>query len=45
MIYGDFSINTPDSGYNSAEHENPILRILMFQGPSRTQIDVGFLGS
>jgi hypothetical protein len=29
-------------GYNSAEQENPILRIFHFQGPLRRQIELGF---
>ena len=29
-------------GYNSAEQENPVLCIFNFQGPSRTQKDLGF---
>ena len=29
-------------GYNSAEQENPVLCIFDFQGPSRTQKDLGF---
>jgi hypothetical protein len=33
---------SPYFGYNSAEHKNTILRILMFHGPSGTQIDLGF---
>jgi hypothetical protein len=32
----------PYFGYNYAEEEKPILCILMFQGPSGTQIDRGF---
>jgi hypothetical protein len=39
-----FSIDSPYFGYNSAEQENHVLRILMFQGPSGTQIDLGFSG-
>jgi hypothetical protein len=31
-------------GYNSAEQENLVLLIFTFQGPSRTQIDLGFFG-
>jgi hypothetical protein len=38
-----FSIDPPFFGYNSAGQGNPILRIFNFQGPSRTQIDLGFL--
>jgi hypothetical protein len=37
MFYNDlwgFSIDPPYSSYKSAEQENPILHILMFQGPS-----------
>jgi hypothetical protein len=30
-------INPPYLGYNSAEHETPVLHIFKFQGPSRTQ--------
>jgi hypothetical protein len=37
------SIDSPYFPYNSAEQENPILRILTFQGSFRTQIDRGFL--
>jgi hypothetical protein len=40
----DFYIDPPYFGYNSAEQENPILSILMFQGPYRTQFDFGFSG-
>jgi hypothetical protein len=36
------SIDPTYFGYNSAEHENPVLRIFAFQGPSQTQIDMGF---
>jgi hypothetical protein len=46
MFYIDlwgFSINPPYFGYNSAEQEIPVLCILMFQGPSRTQIGRGYL--
>jgi hypothetical protein len=39
-----FSIDPPYFGYNSAEQETPILCILTFQGPSQTQIDLGFFG-
>jgi hypothetical protein len=39
-----FSIDLPYFGYNSAEQESPVLRIFTFQGPSRTQINLGFLG-
>jgi hypothetical protein len=45
MFYNDlwgFSIDLPYFGYNSAEQENPVLRIFTFQGPSQTQIDLGF---
>jgi hypothetical protein len=35
-----FSIDPPYFGYNSAEQENPVLRIFAFQGPSWTQIDM-----
>jgi hypothetical protein len=41
VLWG-FSIDPPYFGYNSAGQENPILHILMFQEPSRTQIDLGF---
>jgi hypothetical protein len=44
MIYGDFSIDPLYFGYNYAKQENPVLCIFMFQEPSRTQIDLGFLG-
>jgi hypothetical protein len=37
-------IDHPYLGYNSAAQENPVLRIFVFQGPSRTQIDLGFFG-
>jgi hypothetical protein len=37
-----FFINPPYLGYNSAKWETPVLCILTFQGPSRTQIDRGF---
>jgi hypothetical protein len=37
-----FSIDPPYFGYNSAEQENHVLRILIFQGPYGTQIDLGF---
>jgi hypothetical protein len=40
-----FSIDLPYFGYNSAGQKNPVLRIFKFQGPSRTQIDLGFLES
>jgi hypothetical protein len=36
-------MDPPYFGYNSAGHENHVLRIFKFQGPSRTQIDLGFL--
>jgi hypothetical protein len=42
MICNDlwgFSIDPLDFGYNSTEHENPILRIFTFQEPSQTHID------
>jgi hypothetical protein len=42
MILNDlwvFSIDPAYFGYNSIEQENPILRIITFQGPSLTQID------
>jgi hypothetical protein len=35
-----FSIDPPYFGYNSAGQENPVLCILMFQGPSQTQIGI-----
>jgi hypothetical protein len=47
LIFNDlwgFSIDPPYLGYNSTEHENPILCIFMFQEPSWTQIDLGFFG-
>jgi hypothetical protein len=37
-----FSIDPPYFGYNSVEHETPLLFILTFQRPSGTQIDLGF---
>ena len=45
MFYIDFWGFTNDPlyfGYNSAEQENPVLCIFDFQGPSRTQKDLGF---
>jgi hypothetical protein len=42
-VLWEFSIDPPYFGYNSAGQENPILRIFKFHGPSRTQIDMGFL--
>jgi hypothetical protein len=39
-----FSIDPPYFGYNSLEQENPVLHILTFQGPSGTQINLGFFG-
>jgi hypothetical protein len=47
MFYNNlwgFSIDPPYFGYNYAEQENPILHIFTFQGPSQTQIDLGFFG-
>jgi hypothetical protein len=47
MLYSNlwgFSIDSPYFGYNFANQENPILRILAFQEPFRTQIDLGFFG-
>jgi hypothetical protein len=38
----EFSIDPPYFGYNSAEQKNLVLRIFTFQGPSWTQIDLGF---
>jgi hypothetical protein len=38
------SIDPPYFGYNSEEQENPVLCILMFEGPFGTQIDPGFFG-
>jgi hypothetical protein len=46
-VYNDlwgFSIDPPYFGSNSREQENPVLRIFTFQGPSWTQIDLGFFG-
>jgi hypothetical protein len=43
VLWG-FSIDLPYFGYNSLGQENPVLRIFAFQGPSRTQIDLGFFG-
>jgi hypothetical protein len=37
-----FSIDPPYFGYNPAEQDNPVLSILTFHGPSRTQTDLGF---
>jgi hypothetical protein len=34
-----FSINPPYFGYNSTKQENPVLCILTFQEPSRSQIE------
>jgi hypothetical protein len=42
VLWG-FSINPPYFGYNSAEQENPDLRIFKFQEPFLTQIDLRFL--
>ena len=45
MFYIDFCGFSNDPlylGYNSVEQENPVLCILNFQGPSRTQKDLGF---
>jgi hypothetical protein len=45
MFYIDFWGFSNDPlylGYNSAEQENPVLCIFNFQGPSRTQKDLGF---
>jgi hypothetical protein len=42
VLWG-FSIDPPYFGYNFARQENPVLRIFAFQGPSRTQIDLGIL--
>jgi hypothetical protein len=39
-----FSIDPPYFDYNSVGQENPVLYILMFQEPSRTQFDLGFFG-
>jgi hypothetical protein len=39
-----FSIDPSYFGYNSAEQENHVLCILMFQGSSRTQFDLRILG-
>jgi hypothetical protein len=47
MFYNDlweFPIDPSYFGYNFAERENPVLRIFTFQGPSRTQINLGFFG-
>ena len=41
-VLGDFLRSPPYLGYNSARQENPVLCILLFQGPIRTQIDWGF---
>jgi hypothetical protein len=45
MICNDlwgFSMYPPYFGYNSTEQETPILCILTFEEPSRTQIDLDF---
>jgi hypothetical protein len=45
IFYNDlwgFSMDPPYFGYNSVEHEKPVLCILTFQESSRTQIDLGF---
>jgi hypothetical protein len=34
------SIDRPYFGYNSVEQENPVICILTFQEPSRTQMDL-----
>jgi hypothetical protein len=39
-----FSIDHPYFSYNSAGQETPVLCILTFEGPFRTQIDLGFSG-
>jgi hypothetical protein len=47
IFYNDlwgFFIDPPYFGYYSAEQANPVLRIFMFQGSFRTQIDLGFFG-
>jgi hypothetical protein len=47
MICNDlcgFSIDPHYFCYNSAQQENPVLCIFMFQEPSRTQIDLRFFG-
>ena len=40
--FGDFLKSPPYFGFNSAGPEKPCFRILLFQGPIRTQIDRGF---
>jgi hypothetical protein len=42
-VLWEFSIDRPYFGYNTAEQENPILRIFKFQEPFQTQIDLEFL--
>jgi len=45
MFYIDFWGFTNDPlylVYNSAGQENPVLRIFNFQGPKRSQMDLGF---
>jgi hypothetical protein len=42
VLWG-ISIDPPYFGYNSAGQENSVLHIFAFQGPFRTQIDLGFL--
>jgi hypothetical protein len=43
VLWG-FSIDSPYFDYNSTGQENPVLHIFTFQGPSLTQIDLGFFG-
>jgi hypothetical protein len=40
-----FSIDPPYLGYNTADHETPVLYILTFHGSSKTQIERGFCWS
>ena len=40
--FGDFLKSLLYFGFNSAGSEKPCFRILLFQGPIRTQIDGGF---
>ena len=43
--FGDFPINPLYFGFNSGRQENPVFRIFDFQGPSRTQKDLGFFST
>ena len=41
-VFGDFPKSPLYFGYNSVGQETPVLCIISFQGPIRTQIDGGF---